>query len=557
MNMRYLFLLSTVMLLGTERPSETQLFIEKLERDNHISYEKIINTRGAYIPSVCYTKTKDTARGLVANPCYSCHSKGKIPNYINDSHLQMAYTFPKEMMKNSYKNLFKERRKKVSTLDDKRMLKYVRTSNYFTEKGEVALSKALPKAWKGYRPDCYYAFDDEGFDRDKKGQYTGWRAFRYYPFLGTFWPTNGSTDDVLIRLDTYFRVDTNNMFSKEIYRLNLAIVEAVVKQKEISYEKKINETLYGVDVNADGKIAYANTISPDVKSYVGLAKEYLKKKTLHLAPGLFPEHTEFLHSVRYLDWDEKKQETGLSARIKELRYSKKYSWKSYGQLKRASYAELWEAQSLDSSKATLSLFRGNYEEEGLGNGTGWIYQGFIEDSVGKLRPQTHEETLSCMGCHAHLGVTTDSSFSFTRKFEGVDKDGNMYGWNHWSQKGLSGIPEPLVSYLNEGSQYEYSFYLKQNHSGNALRNNDEVQNKFFDENGSIKQDMLEALHEDISVLLLPSKSRALELNKAYKTVAEEQSYIYGKEPSIKSIDSVYKKIKEGQVTGIKRSIVKE
>ncbi len=63
----------------------------------------------------------------------------------------------------------------------------------------------MTQKWSGYTPDCYFNFDDEGFDREYNGTYTGWRAFAYYPFLGTFWPTNGSTDDVLIRLSDSFR----------------------------------------------------------------------------------------------------------------------------------------------------------------------------------------------------------------------------------------------------------------------------------------------------------------------------------------------------------------
>ncbi len=114
------------------------------------------------------------------------------------------------------------------------------------------LAEELPQTWKGYRPDCYFNFDEEGFDKDAEGSYTGWRAFRYYPFLGTFWPTNGSTDDVLIRLDTLFTLDENNTFDKEVYKLNLAIVEALVKQKEIAFEPGMDEDLYGVDLNYNG-----------------------------------------------------------------------------------------------------------------------------------------------------------------------------------------------------------------------------------------------------------------------------------------------------------------
>ena len=534
--------------------SETESYIQKIEEENSISYTKIINTRGAYITSMCYTKTKDRFTNKVFNPCYSCHTKGKIPNYYNDTNLQEAYNFPAKMMKNPFANLFKKRSREVAKISDSSILEYVRESNYFTKAGDIILSSALPQRWKGYRPDCYFNFDEEGFDKDKHGTYTGWRAFRYYPFLGTFWPTNGSTDDVLIRLDIPFRQNKDRKVDKEIYKLNLAIVEALVKQKEIALGTAIDEKFYEVDLNYNGRVDRATTVSPMIRSYVGLAKVYLSEKKMHLAAGLFPENTEFLHSVRYLDWNDKKDQIKLSARMKELRYAKKTIWKSYGEIQRAAQSELWESQARDSAKAQISLFRGTYEE-GLRNNIGWAYQGFIEDKAGELRPQTHEETIGCMGCHSHLGATTDTTFAFARKFEGTNKDKKEYGWNHWSQKGLNGIKEPRVAYKDHGMQYEYSFYLRNNHSGNEFRNNDEVEAKFFDMNGSIKKDMIEKLHDDVSILLFPSKERALELNKAYKVMVEEQSYIYGRDANVKVMENVYTEVKEGLTTGITKPIV--
>jgi len=222
---------------------------------------------------------------------------------------------------------------------------------------------------------------------------------------------------------------------------------------------------------------------------------------------------------------------------------------------RAAKSELWESLALDSSEAQIALYKGNYEE-GLRNEIGWVYQGFIENKEGKLRPQTHEETINCMGCHAHLEATTDYTVAYTRKFEGVKKDQNDYGRNHSSQKGLNEINEPIVEYKNYGQQYEYCFYLQNNHSANEFRNNNEVQSRFFDDNGSIKKEMINALHEDITVLLFPSKERALALNKGYKVLVEEQSYIYGRDTHIKPMKNVYKVIKEGQVTGITKPRIK-
>lgn len=530
-------------------------YIKNLENENNISYQKIINTRASYITSMCYTKTKDERTGVISNPCYSCHTKGKIPNYFNDTNLQKEYSFPEEVLKNPFSNLFKDRSDKVATISDMDILSYVRESNYFNKEGDILLQERLPSNWKGYRPDCYYNFDNEGFDRNKLGDYTLWRAFRYYPFLGTFWPTNGSTDDVLIRLDKNFSLDSEGAFNKDIYKLNLAIVEALIKQKEIAINE-VNESLYGIDIDNNGKIDKATKISPNIVSYAGYAGILLKANKVHLAKGLFPIGTEFLHSVRYIDWNERTEHIDISPRMKELRYAKKREWLTYSQIDRVAKAELWETQINDTSQGVLATFRGNYEE-GLQNNLGWIYQGFIEDRKGVLRPQTHEETIGCMGCHSHLGATTDSIFSFARKFKGINKTDKLYGWNHWTQKGLIGIPEPKADYLNHHNIYEYSFYLQQNHSANEFRNNDEVKNKFFNASGRVNSKMIESLHDDISLLLFPSKKRALNLNKGYKVMVEEQSYIDGRDANIKPMKNIFKKVDKGAKTSINRVIVKE
>ncbi|HFU77217.1 hypothetical protein [Sulfurovum sp.] len=559
--MKYTVLsLSALFIVGCGNGSQSvanqkENYIQNLEKDNNISYDKIINTRASYITSMCYTKTKDEHTGVVFNPCYSCHTKGKIPNYFNDTNLQKEYSFPVRVLKNPFRNLFKDRTQKVSGMNDEQILNYIRVSNYLDTEGSIILQKTLPSDWKGYKPDCYYNFDEKGFDKDLKGNFTGWRAFRYYPFLGTFWPTNGSTDDVLIRLDKPFTYSRTGEYDQEVYTLNLSVVEALVKQKDIVITGT-DEQKFGVDLNGNGVLDNASFVSKDVKSYVGKAKNLLESGQVHLAKGLFPENTEFLHSVRYVDWDDNTSSIRLSQRIKELRYAKKTKWLTYSNISRVASAELWEAQLNGTTQGEIASFRGNYEE-GLRNNLGWKYQGFIEDLKGTLRPQTHEETIGCMGCHSHLGATTDSIFSFSRKLEGTSLADKMYGWNHWSQKGLKGIPEPKTSYLNRGEKYEYSFYLTNNHSGNEFRNNSEVQKKFFDENGVLKPEMIQRLHQDISILLFPSKKRALTLNKGYKALVEEQSYIYGRDANVKPMDNVYRDIQEGQSTNIVDTVVQQ
>ncbi|PHS40128.1 MAG: hypothetical protein COB07_05205 [Sulfurovum sp.] len=502
------------------------------------------------IPSQCYTKTEDENK-KVHNPCFACHITSKEPNYFNDWDLQESYAFPEDALKNRWKNLFKDRTKEVNDISDDEILAYIKQSNYFGKEGEFTLAKKLQnlskewdidgdKKWDGYIPDCYYNFDDEGFDRTPNGDYSGWRAFGYYPFLGTFWPTNGSTDDVLIRLPMDFRKDENGSFNIETYKVNLAIVEALIKQKSIKMHL-IDEKKYGVDLNKDGNLTQASQITFEYDprngkymSYIGLAK----KKGYKISAGLYPVGTDFLHSVRYIDIDE---DNGIkmAARMKELRYGKKVNWATYTDHKALVEEELKEAHDFPDR---LEVFIGD-AERGVSNKRGWRYQGFIEDEKGELRPQSYEENLFCIGCHASLGALADSTFVYQRKFEhGTFQN----GWSHWTQKGLKGIGEPKTP----DGRDEYTLYIQENGAGDEFRENDEVIKKFFDENGTLKMSEAKKLQDDMTHLIFPSHSRALKLNKAYKVIVDEQSFIYGRDATVKPVKNVHDELKDEQSTGI-------
>ncbi len=507
-----------------------------------------------YIVSQCYTKTKD-AKGGVHNPCLNCHRDSKAPNYIDDWDLQESYAFPEYALTNHWTNLFIDRSKAVSQISDAAIRHYVNESNYFDANGSIVLAKKLKNLpeewdidgdgrWDGYIPDCYYHFDREGFDHAPDGNYTGWRAFGYTPFLGTFWPTNGSTDDVLIRLSKDFSVNDQGEFDIETYRVNLWIVEALIKQKSIQIDP-IDERKYGVDLDKDGRLGMAEKIAFDydplhgrMMSYVG----YARKQQYQLAAGLYPVGTEFLHSVRYLSAP-KAGRVGMAARMKELRYGRKVSWADYGV-----HAELAdeEIKERNDYPDRLMTYIGD-AERGVSNKRGWRYQGFIEDADGALRPQSYEEHLNCIGCHATLGSLVDSTFVFPRKLE---RGAFQNGWYHWSQKGLAGMPEPKMP---DGS-YEYTRYLQENGAGDEFRDNAEVMQRFFDQNGTLLQSETEKLHRDIAYLLIPSVERALQLDKAYRVIVDEQSFIYGRDAHIAPIKKVHRELKEDEKTGVTKPV---
>jgi len=530
------------------------LQVSIIGKDSFDIHNEVINNPTAYIPSQCYTITKDL-KGDLHNPCYSCHQKSQEPNYINDFDLQENYSFPLQARENPYKNLFKDRTKKIAKISNKSILDYIRQGNYFDKNNEIILKKRLQNIsknwdydnnnkWDGYIPDCYFNFDNEGFDKDLKNNYTGWRAFAYYPFLGTFWPTNGSSDDVLIRLDTLFMEDKNGKFNLEIYKINLAIVEALIKREDISIDE-IDENLYGVDLDKNGILDKSDIVKykwEPLKGinmfYVGMAKEYQEKNKVFARAGLYPKNTEFLHTVRYLDI--KNNSIGLSKRLKELRYAKKVYAPNYMDLSTTTIQANIEKEDDGDIHEVFKID----PEIGISNGKGWRYLGFLEDKNGDLRPSTKEELIYCIGCHNNLGVTTDTTFVFQRK---LGSEEFQKGWYHWKQKSLQGLSEPKRA----DGKYEYSYYLKNNHAGDEFRENKEIMEKFFNENGDLKQNEIEKLHKDITHLLIPSLKRAINLNKAYKLIVEEQSFIYGRDATIKPSKNIHKKLKENQTTYLK------
>ncbi len=284
----------------------------------------------------------------------------------------------------------------------------------------------------------------------------------------------------------------------------------------------VNEAAYGVDLDKDGVLATADHVAFDwaplegrTMSWVGRART-LPAGEAPLAAGLYPLGAEFVHTVRYVDIEDATGAVRMSKRIKELRYMKKTVWQTYADLEEGALAEMKEDHDFPDR---LPNFDGN-AETGLANGTGWRLQAFIEDRDGDLRPQSFNETVFCAGCHGGLGVTDDSTFAFPRKLAAP-----MGGWFHWSQHGLAGIPDPVGA---DGIG-EYARYLKENGAGDEFRANREVIDAFFDPAGKPKEDMLAKLRADVAALLYPSRRRALDLDKAYRAIVEDQDYVRGRD----------------------------
>lgn len=519
-----------------------------------------LSNASAYIPPQCYTRTKDES-GRVHNPCYTCHVRSRAPNYIKDADLQLEYSFPAPARRNPWTNLFVDRRNTLAAIGDQETLAYVREDNYLDASGNPRLRSRLvppPATWdedgdgrfSGFIPDAYFRFDEAGFDRAPDGRPTGWRVFAYYPFEGTFFPTNGSAGDVLIRLPSAFRQSAAGEEDLLAYRINLAVLEALIKRSAVAIEP-VDERVYGVDLDQDGKFGRAVRVGyVSVPTggrgmrYVGGAGALQDMGQVKAIKGLFPQGAEFLHSVRYLDVREGR--VTMAARMKELRYARKASFVGRLELEQLAAAETKEKRDFPDRLRSLT---GSFEA-GIANGQGWRYQGFIEDGDGELRPQTFEETAFCVGCHGGVGATVDGIFSFARKLD-ADQAPMAQGWFHPLQRDLRGVVEPRRA---DGG-YEYTRYLIENGAGDELRANGEVIERFMAADGSdVRQDAVEALHNDVALLLWPSPARALALDKVYRAVVQEQSFHLGRDAMLSPAQQVHRSLDAGVATGVSETV---
>jgi hypothetical protein len=247
--------------------------------------------------------------------------------------------------------------------------------------------------------------DQEGFVRNEKDGFTGWRAINFFPYA-VFTPLTGSVSGIYIRLPDKF-MSRSGTFSLEVYKENLELLEANIKNAELTGEY-----------------------------YVGDAGDIRVQK------GFYPEGTEFVHPLHYVDLNADGEygdgTNGIaggstlayefpgtrSKRIKEIRYM--YKWKDVGLEDIAPEDEEDDASMESETEESFEYYIGREGEGWVESGTGWILAGFIENREGELRTQTTEELAQCVGCHAKTGNTIDGVWSFQRKLPGT------IGWSDMS-----------------------------------------------------------------------------------------------------------------------------
>jgi len=408
------------------------------------------------IPAQCWIETGYGTQ----NACLYCHTDYLANiNHGNAFPLgedQILYSFPSpDLNKVLWRNtIFPQEisarlKEERIALPDPEDVDYVRHDNW-----QPAFDKARASdgsAWLNAGPDEFVLFpalnprhlfpfneknptgkgshgflDKDGFVRDEKNAFTGWRAVNFFPY-GIFTPLSGSVSGIYIRLPAPF-MTRENQFSRTVYKKNLDLLAANIKNR-----------------------------SYDQTHYFGDASQVPVKQ------GFFPVGTEFAHPLHYVDLnadgdsgtdlDGVMGSTGpsfefpgtRSRRLKEIRYMYKY--------KEVGIEEITEDAHFES------VVIGHEGQGWVDNNAGWLLSGYIEDRQGHLRAQTTEELMQCIGCHGKVGNTVDSVWSFQRKLPGADGWKEMdYGAYDSSRPEKSRLQDYVHETTSMGEQ-GYFYYV--------------------------------------------------------------------------------------------------
>lgn len=458
------------------------------------------------MPSQGYTHTEG-----FHNPCYVCH-QAEIPgreNVLNDDGLQAADELSDIGFHDHWLNLFEDRRGRATAITDEEITAWIRDDNYSELPGRL-----YDAGFEGWIPDLddlelgAAPFDEHGFAKDGSGRV----AFTYKPMPSTFWPTNGATDDVMVRLPIAFRSLADGTESLDVYRANLALLELSIKDRKRMGSLPVVETVVGVDPDGDGELGIVRRVVRREHS-VGAASDVPVYDTM------YPKGTEFLHTVRYIDVADDGAITH-STRMKEVRYMVRTK-----EMRRAWAEDVHLEEILEKEFGMLPRHEFHKARRSLESEMGWEISGFIERRDGRLRTQTFEETVFCMGCHNSIRSTIDKTFSWPRKVDGP----RGYGYiDLRSMPDASNMTVPGATRIADG---EILVYLDRVGGGSEFRANDEMQARYFRPDGTLDVAAVLAA-EDVYELLAPLPGRALALNKAYRVLVDDQDSLLGRDAII-------------------------
>jgi hypothetical protein len=83
--------------------------------------------------------------------------------------------------------------------------------------------------------------------------------------------------------------------------------------------------------------------------------------------------------------------------------------------------------------------------------------------------------------------------------------------------------------------------MKRVGGGDEFRQNQEMLTRFFSEDGSVDEARVQSA-KNIYEIITPSRERALLLNKAYRLVVKEQSFLFGRDTAVAPARNVFERV---------------
>ena len=98
---------------------------------------------------------------------------------------------------------------------------------------------------------------------------------------------------------------------------------------------------------------------------------------------------------------------------------------------------------------------------------------------------------------------------------------------------------------NRGEQRgEIATYLERVGGGSEFRSNPEMQARWYRSDGRVNAAAVAAA-QDVYALIVPSRQRALRLDKAYRVLVDEQSFLFGRDATVTPPANVYERVDPG------------
>ena len=160
-----------------------------------------------------------------------------------------------------------------------------------------------------------------------------------------------------------------------------------------------------------------------------------------------------------------------------------------------------------------------------------------------LRPQSFEETVFCVGCHGGIGATDD--FDLRLPAQARPAGGRLV-----PLVAARARRRPRPGRRRRVAATTQRYLMRERRRRRVPRQPRDHQRVLRRRRRGEAGRPGEAERSDVASLLYPSRRRALDLDKAYRTIVIDQDFVRGRDALPTPAENVYREVEGDQPTGI-------